>query len=101
MVAEPGKIAAPSRKTIGSYSIRLNPDEIPKEHQYSSGGGKITAEKNQPTKTCIKHLFLLPALIAALGLITANRVPAQTFTTLHSFTNGSDGGKPWAGLILS
>jgi uncharacterized repeat protein (TIGR03803 family) len=56
--------------------------------------------KNQPMKTYIKNLFLLPALVAGLGLIPAGRVTAQTFTNLHSFT-GSDGGNPQAGLILS
>jgi uncharacterized repeat protein (TIGR03803 family) len=58
-------------------------------------------------KTYIIKLFLLPALIAGLGLIPAGRVTAQTFTTLHSFTAfdtsgiNSDGGNPLAGLILS
>jgi uncharacterized repeat protein (TIGR03803 family) len=60
-------------------------------------------------KTYIKNLFLLPALIAGLGLIPAGRVTAQTFTTLHSFTvrsgaspyTNSDGAYPQAGLILS
>jgi uncharacterized repeat protein (TIGR03803 family) len=63
-------------------------------------------------KTSIKNLFtrlggascaawVLPALIAGLGLIPAGRVTAQTFTTLHSFTNGIDGANPQAGLILS
>ena len=33
-------------------------------------------------KTYIKNLFFLPALIAGLGLIPADRVTAQTFTTL-------------------
>jgi len=33
-----------------------------------------------------KNLFLVPALIAALNLIPAGRVTAQTFTTLHSFS---------------
>src|ERR1035437_4872422 len=56
--------------------------------------------KNQPMKTYIKNLFLLPALVAGLGLIPAGRVTAQTFTNLHSFT-GSDGVNPYAGLILS
>src|ERR1035437_3649577 len=51
-------------------------------------------------KTCIKNLFLLPALIAGLGLTPAGRVTAQTFTTLHSFT-GDSGANPWAGLLLS
>ena len=59
-------------------------------------------------KTYIKNLFLLPALIAGLGLIPAGRVTAQTFTNLHSFTatsgsnsTNSDGTVPYAGLILS
>jgi uncharacterized repeat protein (TIGR03803 family) len=56
--------------------------------------------KNQPMKTYIKNLFLLPALVAGLGLIPAGRVTAQTFTNLHSF-NYSDEGNPQAGLILS
>src|ERR1035437_5457086 len=51
-------------------------------------------------KTHIKNLVLLPALIASLGLIPAGRVTAQTFTTLHSFTAGTDGTMPYAGLIL-
>src|SRR6266699_1145979 len=45
-----------------------------------------------------KDLFLLPLLIAGLGLMMlAGRVKAQTFTTLHSFSDGS----PHGGLILS
>jgi uncharacterized repeat protein (TIGR03803 family) len=63
-------------------------------------------------KTCIKNLFarlggascaawVLPALIAGLGVIPAGRVTAQTFTTLHSFTNSPDGANPQARLILS
>jgi uncharacterized repeat protein (TIGR03803 family) len=52
--------------------------------------------------------FLLPSLIAGLGLIAAGRVAAQTFTTLHSFKaatgpdyTNSDGDQPWAGLITN
>jgi uncharacterized repeat protein (TIGR03803 family) len=52
-------------------------------------------------KTYIKNLFLLPALIAGLNLIPTGRVSAQAFTTLYSFTGGSDGAIPYAGLILS
>ena len=52
-------------------------------------------------KTKLHCLFLLPALIACLGLIPAGRVTAQTFTNLHSFTGGSGGAEPVAGLILS
>jgi uncharacterized repeat protein (TIGR03803 family) len=32
-------------------------------------------------------------------LVLAALAQAQTFTTLYSFTGGSDGGQPWAGLI--
>jgi len=59
----------------------------------------------------MKNLFLLPALIASVGLILAGRVKAQTLTTLHAFTalsgpisgpfTNSDGAAPIAGLILS
>lgn len=52
-------------------------------------------------KTCIKNLFSLPALIAALGLIPVGRLTAQMFTTMHIFTGDSDGVGPHAGLILS
>src|ERR1017187_5843173 len=59
-------------------------------------------------KTCIWNLFLLPALIASLGLIPVGRITAQTFTPLYSFTpsfapndTNSDGANPIAGLILS
>src|SRR6266516_1442776 len=48
----------------------------------------------------IKNLFLLPVLIAGLGVMLVGRLTAQTFTVLHSFT-GSDGAFPYAGLILS
>jgi hypothetical protein len=52
-------------------------------------------------RTRLKNQFLWSALIAGLGLIAAGRVTAQTFTNLHSFTGGSDGASPEAGLILS
>jgi hypothetical protein len=60
-------------------------------------------------KTYIINLFLLPVLIAGLGLILAGRVTAQTFTSLYTFTalsddlsrTNSDGVWPYAGLILS
>src|ERR1044071_9676816 len=47
---------------------------------------------------CIK--FCLPLLLAALGLMLAGRVTAQTFTTLHSF-DGSNGANPNGSLVLS
>ena len=48
-------------------------------------------------KTFIKKLLLLRVTVAVAGLMLAGRVPAQTFTTLHSF---SGDGSP-TGLILS
>jgi len=62
---------------------------------------KPKERKNQSMKMSIKKVIFLPALIATLGLISAGRVTAQTFTTLYSFTNGSDGGNPYSGVILS
>src|SRR6266446_4904964 len=58
-----------------------------------------------------REAWVLPALIAVLNLLPAGRVPAQTFTTLYSFTatsypgyfdsTNSDGAYPQAGLTLS
>src|SRR5664280_2550181 len=64
---------------------------------------------NTHTKTLFTRLgaaWLLPALIAGLGLMPAGRATAQPFATLHSFpvsVSGvnSDGAKPLGGLILS
>jgi uncharacterized repeat protein (TIGR03803 family) len=59
-------------------------------------------------KNRIKNLFLLPALILPIGLFTVDRVTAQTFTTLHSFTptspytnSNNDGAYLYAGLITN
>jgi uncharacterized repeat protein (TIGR03803 family) len=68
----------------------------------------IKTEEKQITKVHIQNRFLRPVLAAGLGLVLAGRLPAQTFTTLHSFTapagppgTNSDGASPQAGLILS
>ena len=39
------------------------------------------------------------AMATAFGLAT-QPAQAQTFTVLHNFTNGQDGGEPWAGLSM-
>jgi uncharacterized repeat protein (TIGR03803 family) len=57
-------------------------------------------------KACVKRLLLAPALAAALGLMPAGRVSAQTFAVLHNFTalkdaTNSDGAFPIGELILS
>jgi uncharacterized repeat protein (TIGR03803 family) len=59
-------------------------------------------------KSSITNLVILPALIAGLGLISAGRGTAQTFTTVYSFTatdpdtgTNSDGANPLAELIIS
>ena len=51
-------------------------------------------------KTHIKNQLLLPVLVAALNLLPARPAEAQTFKTLHSFTNSPDGYRPVA-VILS
>ncbi len=52
-------------------------------------------------KTHIRNLFALPVLAAGFVLMLAGQATAQTFTTLYSFTGGSDGAAPVGGLILS
>src|SRR5262245_21346633 len=52
-------------------------------------------------KTFLKNLFLQVGLIAGVSLMLVGRVTAQTFMTLYSFTGGSGGSRPQAGLILS
>ena len=59
-------------------------------------------------KTHPINLLLLPALIAALNLMPAGRVKAQTFTTLYSFSAtacygcpNSDGAGPYAGSLTN
>src|ERR1039457_4372592 len=49
----------------------------------------------------IKKQFLLPVLMAVLGLMSAGQMKAQTFTTLHSFTQYIDGDSLQARLVLS
>jgi len=71
----------------------------------------IRGSKTKPEfimKLCVKNLFLVPALIAGLGLLSAGRAPAQTYTGLHSFrmasgpdSTNSVGADPQAGLFLS
>ena len=58
--------------------------------------------------TTNKRHFLLPALTAGLVLGLADRLPAQTFKVLYSFTSSggpaytnSDGAGPFGGLVLS
>lgn len=52
-------------------------------------------------KTHIKNAFTDSTLIAGLVLILAGHAAAQVFKTLHTFTGGSDGANPFAGMILS
>jgi uncharacterized repeat protein (TIGR03803 family) len=52
-------------------------------------------------KAHLKTTFLLPVLLAGLGLMLASRAPAQTCTNLHSFGGSGDGFMPTAGLFLS
>jgi hypothetical protein len=69
----------------------------------------MTTRNRALMKAALRNLYILPALIAALGLVLAGRVEAQTFTTLYSFTpklgppytTNSDGASPQAGLVLS
>src|SRR6266436_4764575 len=60
-------------------------------------------------KTGIKNPLVHSVLIAVLGLVLVDRVTAQTFTTLHSFSaisnswpyGNSDGSEAFGGLVIS
>ncbi len=38
-------------------------------------------------------------VVLLLGVVGAQLLQAQTFTTLHDFTGGKDGANPWVGLV--
>lgn len=41
------------------------------------------------------------AILAALSAVATQSAQAQTFTILHNFTYGQDGGYPEAGLVMA
>jgi len=47
------------------------------------------------------HQSAILMLVVSVGFLSASRLSAQTFTTLYSFTGGSDGAQPHAELVLS
>jgi len=59
----------------------------------------VRKSENEPMRR--PGRVLLCGLIVFLGLSTATRSSAQTFTLLHSFISSSDGANPAAGLLLS
>jgi uncharacterized repeat protein (TIGR03803 family) len=61
-----------------------------------------TLEQTMKAGGFIRSPLVLPLMVTALGLEFGGPASAQIFTTLHSFTKGSnDGGSPDAGLMLS
>ncbi len=56
------------------------------------------ARSAQPQSSAIARLAGIAGLL--MLLLMAIAVQAQTFTVLHNFTNGADGGEPWAGLSM-
>ncbi len=55
-----------------------------------------------PMKTPLLCLTKMPVLLLVLiyGLVVTTQTQAQTFTVLHSFTGGRDGGNPLAGFVM-
>ena len=53
---------------------------------------------NLPSANCLSKTAFTLALLSALTLLASQPMPAQTFTTLHDFTGGNDGGAP-AGVL--
>src|SRR5262249_7635372 len=72
---------------------------------------KLAKGLAQPVMWRTKTPFLMPVLLASIGLVLAGQLQAQTFTTLHAFaptaTNSlsvltnSIGASPYAGLTAS
>lgn len=62
---------------------------------------KEMAHESIMMKPIFRKLLRWALLLAVLVCITTASVTAQTFTTLHHFNYGSDGGTPWAELVLS
>ena len=57
--------------------------------------------KPAKTKHTLDMWVMVAAMaIAALMIVAATEVQAQTFTVLHSFSGGSDGTEPEAGVTL-
>ncbi len=81
-----------------------NPWARPKFIVRAAAAGARAPSWKQQSMKIVKYLFLLGALPAALGLGSAGRLTAQTFTTLYEFTKANDGANPYGdptGLILS
>jgi len=52
-------------------------------------------------RRCVSKLLLLATLLAGSVPFVADHLLAQSLTTLYSFSGGSDGAQPFAGLTLS
>ena len=93
-------------------TLALNTEarKIPGAFPVPSGGSPLgtgqwpvlpTKMATATSESGIKNLFLLPALLAGLGLMPAARVTAQTFTTLYNFGGNFNPHNPEGGLVLS
>src|SRR5271169_3028786 len=62
----------------------------------------MTGQKQDRTPTCGIDMWATIAAyaLALLMIVLATQLHAQTFTVLHNFTDGLDGGSPHAGLIM-
>lgn len=47
-----------------------------------------------------RKILVQSVLLLILGALATIALQSQTFTVLHSFTGGTDGGSPYAGLIM-
>src|SRR5665213_1686951 len=79
------------------YSCGFNQQEI--WTRSASQRSDVIQRERLSVKICFKKLLLVSVLTSGLGLIQSGRVSAQTFSTLYSFTGGSDEGYPSAVII--
>lgn len=57
--------------------------------------------RTTPLRSILPARLLVSAFLFAATLALTQSAPAQTFSVLHNFTGGADGGFPTAGLTLS
>src|SRR5437867_3586224 len=104
-VAQATRLSCPAtRRTKRQRSIE--PSGLASSASCSSGfrsAGRQPGRAGRPHhplfRRALKATFI--ALSCAAALLLTSALEAQTFTTLHNFTQGDDGGIPSASLILS
>src|SRR5271165_561582 len=88
-----------SRKAVvkfrGSMQLRSRSHSI-KETSMTKAAQLLTSI----LRSALRGPALAVGLLCTLTVILTQSAQAQTYTVLHSFTHGQDGGNPWGGLTI-